>query len=109
MANGRWQNAREPRALDTRRTSQKRPALAGSTFLTASAAVAGGGGAVGVTLLGLTSVLPTKVTPSSMTSFGERMSPNNSVLDLISIFSRAMTKLVIEEGVTFVGKTEVNP
>src|SRR5690349_9146961 len=52
-------------------------------------------GDVGVTLFGFTSVLPTKVTPSSMTSFEARMSPNSSVLALISIFSLALILPVI--------------
>src|SRR5437867_2088493 len=47
-------------------------------------------GAVGATLFGLISVLPTKVTPSSMTSLAPRMSPKSSDLALISILSLAM-------------------
>jgi len=46
---------------------------------------------MGATLLGLTSVLPSKVTPSSMASLADRISPNNSVLALISIRSLAVT------------------
>src|ERR1700728_260017 len=67
----------------------QRPAIfpAGSGTLSGSVTR---GGAVGATLLGLTSVLPTKDTPSSMTSFVARMSPNSSVLVLISIFSLAL-------------------
>src|SRR5438067_8807744 len=44
----------------------------------------GGGVFEGATLFGFTSVLPTKVTPSSMTSLEARMSPKTSALDLIS-------------------------
>src|SRR5437867_12376537 len=68
---------------------QRTPSLAGSGILGASPGPVRGGAAVGATLLGLTSVLPTKVTPSSMTSLVARMSPNNSALDLISILSLA--------------------
>src|SRR5262245_13147927 len=46
---------------------------------------------VGATLLGLTSVLPTKVTPSSITSLEARISPKTSALVLISILSLATT------------------
>ena len=47
----------------------------------------GGGG----DLVGLTSVLPTNVTPSSTANLAALMSPNSSVLALISILSLAMT------------------
>src|SRR5208282_1084217 len=43
-------------------------------------------GAVGAVRFGFTSVWPTKVTPSSITSRAARMSPNISLLDLMSIF-----------------------
>ena len=46
---------------------------------------------MGATLLGFTSVLPTKVTPSSITSLDARTSPKTSALDLISILSLALT------------------
>src|SRR5437660_10252231 len=73
----------------TTAASQRPPNLAGSGILGASLIREGGAG--GETLLGLTSVLPTNVTPSSMASFVARMSPNNSVLALMSIFSLAVT------------------
>src|SRR5262245_35592032 len=65
----------------------------GERCLPASAvAIDGGrGGELGETLFGLTSVSPTNVTPSSMASLEERMSPNSSALDLISILSLAVT------------------
>src|SRR5262245_57501590 len=75
-------------------TDRAKPATdQGERCLPASAvAMAGGrGGAVGETLLGLTSVLPTNVTPSSITSLEERISPNSSVLALSSILSFAVT------------------
>ena len=50
----------------------------------------GRGGALGDTLFGLTSILPTKVVPSSITSLAARISPNNSVRALISTFSLAL-------------------
>src|ERR1051326_8268435 len=53
------------------------------------------GATVGETLFGLTSLLPTKVTPSSMTSLAARISPNSSVLALMSILSLAITLPVI--------------
>src|SRR5437016_10770035 len=72
-----------------RLAAAQRPTIfAGSGILGAS--LVRGGGAVGETLFGLTSVLPTNVTPSSMASLAERMSPNNSVFALMSIFSLAM-------------------
>src|SRR5438477_353904 len=67
---------------------QRPPILAGSGILGDS--LVRGGGEVGETLFGLTSVFPTKVTPSSMTSLVARMSPNSSVLALMSIFSLAL-------------------
>src|SRR5207245_6746123 len=65
-------------------------ATMGSRFL-AGWPRGGVGGAMGATLLGLTSVLPTKVTPSSIASLGARTSPNNSVLSLMSTLFLAMT------------------
>src|SRR6266478_282437 len=70
------------------RRTQNRPALAGSADF-AGSVIVGGAGGVGATLFGLTSLLPTNVTPSSITSLGVRISPNNSVLVLMSIFSLA--------------------
>src|SRR5438132_1638416 len=72
----------------TTAAGQRPPNLAGSGILGAS--LDRDGGAVGETLLGLTSVLPTNVTPSSMASLAARMSPNNSVLALMSILSLAV-------------------
>src|SRR6058998_3258444 len=69
-------------------SSAARAAGGGSGILGTS--LVRGGGAVGLTLFGLTSVFPTKVTPSSMASLAERMSPNNSVFALMSIFSLAV-------------------
>src|SRR5437867_727492 len=60
----------------------------------------GAGGVRGAALLGFTSVLPTKVTPSSITSLGARTSPNNSVLVLMSTFSFAMTLPLILPRIT---------
>src|ERR1022692_1000548 len=71
-----------------RRQVQRPSGLAGSGTLGTSPGRAGA--AVGDTLLGLTSDLPTNVTPSSTASFEARMSPNISVLALISIFSLAV-------------------
>src|SRR6185436_7989605 len=68
--------------------AQRPTILAGSGNLGTS--LVRGGGAVGETLFGLTSVFPTNVTPSSTASLAERMSPNNSVFALISIFSLAV-------------------
>src|SRR5204862_1772254 len=69
-------------------TGQRAAGLASSGILGTSGGR--GGAAVGDTLFGLTSVLPTKVTPSSTTSLVARISPNNSALDLISILSLAL-------------------
>src|SRR5438094_520346 len=80
---------------------QRPPILAGSGILGDS--LVRGGGEVGETLFGLTSVFPTKVTPSSMTSLVARMSPNSSVLALMSIFSLAlMLPLILPRTTTFV-------
>src|SRR6267143_5814286 len=57
----------------------------------ASAGFGADGAMLGATLLGFTSVFPTNVTPSSMTSFEERTSPKSSVLALSSILSLATT------------------
>src|SRR6266566_138773 len=81
---------------------QRAPILAGSGILGTSAMLVRGGG-VGATLFGFTSVLPTKVTPSSITSLVARMSPNSSVLALISILSLAlMLPLTLPRTTTFV-------
>src|SRR5438034_7559958 len=81
--------------------AQRPTILAGSGILGAS--LVRGGGAVGETLFGLTSVLPTNVTPSSMASLAERMSPNNSVFALMSIFSLAvMLPLILPRTTTLV-------
>src|SRR5580765_5237235 len=69
-------------------TAQRPTILAGSGSLGTS--LVRGGWAVGDTLFGLTSVFPTNVTPSSIASRAERMSPNNSVFALMSIFSLAV-------------------
>src|ERR1044071_2204215 len=80
---------------------QRPPNLAGSGILGTSPVR--GGVTAGETLLGLTSVLPTKVTPSSITSLVARMSPNSSVLALISIFSLAlMLPLILPRTTTLV-------
>src|SRR5208337_4753966 len=65
-------------------------ARAGSGGRTPSTGRIWGAGA-GATLLGFTSLLPTKVTPSSMISFADRTSPNSSVRALRSILSLAVT------------------
>src|SRR5205814_3706598 len=81
--------------------AQRPTILAGSGILGAS--LVRGGGAVGETLFGLTSVLPTKVTPSAMASLAERISPNNSVFALMSIFSLAvMLPLILPRTTTLV-------
>src|SRR5277367_3303667 len=64
-------------------TTQRAAALAGVSGIF-SGSTRRPVGTVGATLFGLTSVLPTKVTPSSMASFVARISPNTSALALIS-------------------------
>src|SRR5437773_2148157 len=84
-----------------RLAAQRPTILAGSGILGTS--LVRGGGAVGETLFGLTSVFPTNVTPSSIASLAERMSPNNSVFALISIFSLAvMLPLILPRTTTLV-------
>src|SRR5215203_4715456 len=69
------------------------PALlrSGARFVSGGRSPARGAGAgVGAALFGFTSVLPTNVTPSSITSLADLMSPNSSAFALISILSFAV-------------------